>query len=92
VVLSHVSRTGDAHAEQPPGKVGVRRLLGRHAFGFYSFNMTLPQFPLIVEVVLRRGGGLSIDPGGQAAAASILTALGFPGYDVRSRPQARDGR
>ncbi|MDT5010941.1 MAG: hypothetical protein QOH57_2558 [Mycobacterium sp.] len=50
----------------------------RSSFGYYSFNITTPSFPLTVELVTRDGGDLHIDPGGQEAAASILTALGFP--------------
>lgn len=43
-----------------------------------SFVMNLPSLPLTVELMVRRGGQLNIDPGGQGAAADILTALGFP--------------
>jgi hypothetical protein len=43
-----------------------------------SYRLDLPSNPLTVELVLRRGGQLNIDPGGQGPAAEILTALGFP--------------
>jgi cyanate permease len=43
-----------------------------------SYRLDLPSYPLTVELVLRRGGQLNIDPGGQGPAAEILTALGFP--------------
>jgi hypothetical protein len=43
-----------------------------------SYSIDLPSFPLTVELVLRRGGQLNIDPGGQGPASEILTALGFP--------------
>jgi hypothetical protein len=46
--------------------------------GAYSFKITTPSLPLTVELVTRDGGDLHIDPGGQEAAASILTALGVP--------------
>jgi hypothetical protein len=42
-----------------------------------SYSIDLPSFPLTVELVLRRGGQLNIDPGGQGPASEILTALGF---------------
>jgi hypothetical protein len=43
-----------------------------------GYRLNLPYYPLTVELVLRRGGQLNIDPGGQGPAAEILTALGFP--------------
>jgi hypothetical protein len=43
-----------------------------------GYRLNLPSYPLTVELVLRRGGQLNIDPGGQGPAAEILTALGFP--------------
>ena len=48
------------------------------SLGYYRYRMTLPSFPLSVELVRRRGGQLNIDAGGEQAAAEILTALGFP--------------
>jgi hypothetical protein len=44
----------------------------------YSYRLHLPSFPLSIELMLRGGRQLNVDPGGQAAAADILTALGFP--------------
>lgn len=43
-----------------------------------NFSVTLPSAPLTVELILRRGGQVNIDPGGPGEAADILTALGFP--------------
>jgi hypothetical protein len=44
----------------------------------YKYRLHLPSLALTVELMLRGGRQLNIDPGGQAAAADILTALGFP--------------
>jgi hypothetical protein len=38
----------------------------------------LPDYPLTVEIIRRDGTVLNIDPSGEAAAAALLTALGFP--------------
>jgi hypothetical protein len=46
--------------------------------GYYSFFITTPSLPLTVELTTCEGGDLHIDPGGQEAAANILTALGVP--------------
>jgi hypothetical protein len=35
-------------------------------------------YPLTVELLVRHRGQVNIDPGGQGAAAEILTSLGFP--------------
>jgi hypothetical protein len=42
-----------------------------------TFDVNLPKYPLTVELVTNKGQ-LNINPGGQDAAAAILTALGFP--------------
>jgi hypothetical protein len=42
-----------------------------------SFNVQFPDYPMTVELMTRKGQR-NIDPGGQDAAAAILTALGFP--------------
>jgi hypothetical protein len=44
-----------------------------------SYPLHLPSVPLTVELKMRSGRQLNIDPGGQGARADdILTALGFP--------------
>jgi hypothetical protein len=42
------------------------------------FAITLPAFPLTVELIKRSGAQLNIDPGDEQHGAAILTALGFP--------------
>jgi hypothetical protein len=42
-----------------------------------AFSLTLPAYPMTVELITARGK-LFIDPGSDQAAAAILTALGFP--------------
>lgn len=43
-----------------------------------TFAITLPAYPLTVELIKRGGGQVNIDPGNEQGAAAILTALGFP--------------
>jgi hypothetical protein len=38
----------------------------------------LPDYPLTVEIIRRKGAQLNLDPGGEQAAAALLTALGIP--------------
>jgi FtsH-binding integral membrane protein len=40
--------------------------------------MRIPGNPLTVEIIRRKGGQLNLDPGGEQAAAALLTALGIP--------------
>jgi hypothetical protein len=46
--------------------------------GYSTYRMTLPSYPLTVELVRRRGGQINIAPGNERAAGEILAALGFP--------------
>jgi len=75
-----ISRQDIVHAYiRPPYDQRVVRQTGySSSLGYYRYRTTLPSFPLSVELVRRRGGQLNIDPGGEQAAAEILTALGFP--------------
>lgn len=43
-----------------------------------SDHLDVSSYPLTVELQVRHRGQVNIDPGGQGAAAEILTALGFP--------------
>jgi len=45
--------------------------------GVYRFAVTTPSLPLTIEM-MTRSGPLNIDPGGEAPAGEILTALGIP--------------
>jgi hypothetical protein len=38
----------------------------------------LPNYPLTVEIIRREGAQLNLDPGGEQAAAAMLTAMGIP--------------
>jgi hypothetical protein len=38
----------------------------------------LPNYPLTVEIIRRKGAQLNIDPNGEQAAVALLTALGIP--------------
>ena len=42
------------------------------------FSVTLPAYPLTVEISTNRGGQVNIVPDSDQAAAAIVTALGFP--------------
>jgi hypothetical protein len=46
------------------------------------FYVTSPAYPMTVELITARGR-VNIDPGGDQAAAAILTALGFPSCTAR---------
>jgi hypothetical protein len=60
-----------------------------------SYRLNLPSYPLTVELVVRRGGQINIDPGGPGPASEILIALGFavttcaPDYVARTGSQRR---
>ncbi|MEY2592264.1 MAG: hypothetical protein QOJ67_4248 [Acidimicrobiaceae bacterium] len=41
-------------------------------------DFSLPDYPLTVEIIRRTDIPLNIDPGGEPAAAALLTALGIP--------------
>jgi hypothetical protein len=59
---------------------------------FGRMFIDLPNYPLTVEIIRRDGTSLNIDPGGEQAAAALLTALGIPvttcppDYDGNQRP------
>jgi hypothetical protein len=55
---------------------------------FGRMFIDLPNYPLTVEIIRRDGTSLNIDPGGEQAAAALLTALGIP---VTTGPPDYDG-
>jgi hypothetical protein len=68
-------------ARRDIAQASIRPAIGSEARRIHSsggaFSMTLPAYPMTVELITAHGH-LNIDPGSDQAAAAILTALGFP--------------